>query len=148
MTVEAPDPGTVVIRFPEKFAPGLRLIDTMPILPKHKLGVGSRRRDLLGSVGTRRPRRGDLAGLGPFVLSDHVPGERLVFARNPHYWRIDAHGVQLPYLDKLTVLIIPDQNTEALRLQAGEIDLMSNADIRPEDYAAFRRISDRRAACG
>ena len=46
----------------------------------------------------------------------------------------------LPYLDKLTVAIIGDQNTEALRLQAGEIDLMSNGEIRPQDYAAFKRL--------
>ena len=84
----------------------------------------------------------EIAGLGPFVLAEHVSGQRLVFARNPHYWRKDAAGTQLPYLDKLTVLIVPDQNTEALRLQTGEIDLMGSGEIRPEDYAAFRRIAE------
>ncbi len=141
IAVEAPDPTTVVIRFPEKFAPGLRLIDTIPMLPKHKLGAAYAAGTFSEAWGPATPPQ-DLAGLGPFVLSDHVPGERLVFTRNPHYWRTDARGVPLPYLDKLTVLIIPDQNTEALRLQAGDIDLMSNADIRPEDYATFRRASD------
>ena len=48
----------------------------------------------------------------------------MVFARNPHFWRTDAAGAQLQYLDKLTVLILPDQNAEALRMQTGEIDLM------------------------
>jgi peptide/nickel transport system substrate-binding protein len=76
------------------------------------------------------------------VLSEHVAGQRLVFTRNDRYWRRDASGVRLPYLDKLTVAIIPDQNTEALRMASGEIDLMSNGDIRPEDHAAFRRASE------
>jgi peptide/nickel transport system substrate-binding protein len=65
-----------------------------------------------------------------------------VFARNPHYFRRDANGARLPYLDKITVAIVSDQNTEALRLEAGEIDVMSNADLRPQDHAAFRKLSD------
>src|SRR5262249_2291569 len=35
----APDPKTVVIVFPQPFAPGLRMLDVIPILPKHKLGA-------------------------------------------------------------------------------------------------------------
>ena len=37
LDVSAPDPRTVVIRFPEPFAPGLRLLDSLPVLPKHVL---------------------------------------------------------------------------------------------------------------
>ncbi len=84
----------------------------------------------------------DVVGLGPFQLIEHVAGQRLVFARNPRYFRRDAAGVQLPYLDRLTLVIVPDQNTEALRLEAAESDLMSNGDIRPQDYAAFKRLAD------
>jgi peptide/nickel transport system substrate-binding protein len=76
------------------------------------------------------------------MLTEHVSGQRMVFARNPHYWRRDGQGTQLPYLDGITVLIVQDQNTEALRMAAGEIDVMSNADIRPEDIAAFTRAAD------
>jgi peptide/nickel transport system substrate-binding protein len=65
-----------------------------------------------------------------------------VFERNPHYFRRDAGGVQLPYLDKLTVAIVPDQSAEALRLEATETDLMTNGDIRSQDYAAFKRLAD------
>ena len=46
----------------------------------------------------------------------------------------------MPYLDRLTVAIIGEQNAEALRLQAGEIDLMSSGEIRPPDYAAFKKL--------
>ena len=55
-----------------------------------------------------------------------------------------ASGAQLPYLDKLTVLVIADQTTEALRLQAGEIDLMANGEIRPQDYAELQAAGVRR----
>jgi peptide/nickel transport system substrate-binding protein len=84
----------------------------------------------------------DIVGLGPFRLVEHVTGQRLVFERNPHYFRRDQAGVQLPYLDKLTVVVVPDQNTEALNLEARQSDLMTNGDIRPQDHAAFKRLAD------
>lgn len=144
LTVEAPDSFTVVIRLAAPSAAGLRLIDDLPILPKHKLQAALDA-GRFGDAWSVTAALSDIAGLGPFVLSEHVSGQRLVFTRNPHYWRKDAAGVQLPYLDTLTVAIIADQNTEALRMQKGEIDLMANGEIRPEDYVAFRRIAEQGA---
>jgi peptide/nickel transport system substrate-binding protein len=138
--ISAPDARTVVVQLPQTFAPGLRLLDNLPILPKHKLEAaltaGTFAKAWLASTPVS-----EVVGLGPFVLAEHVSGQRLVFTRNPHYFRRDANGVQLPYLDRITVAIVPDQNTEALRLEASEIDLMANGDIRPQDHAAFRRLS-------
>src|SRR6185436_3870172 len=37
LQVAAPDPLTVVVTFPEPFAPGVRLLDNIPIVPRHKL---------------------------------------------------------------------------------------------------------------
>ena len=141
LEVSAPDESTVIVRFPVPYAPGLRLLDHLPILPRHKLEgpLNDGRFADAWKVGTPFD---EIVGLGPFVLSEHVSGQRLVFVRNPHYWRNDAAGVQLPYLDKITVLLIPDQNAEALRVESGDVDLMVNGDIRPEDYAAFTRAAD------
>jgi peptide/nickel transport system substrate-binding protein len=141
LEVTARDARTVALRFPEPFAPGLRLLDNLPILPKHKLQEALAKKEFSKAWSPARPVT-ELAGLGPFVLAEHVAGQRLVFTRNPRYFRRDANGVQLPYLDRLTLAVAPDQNTEALRLEASEIDLMSNADIRPQDYAAFKRLAD------
>ena len=138
--VEAPDPSTVVLHLPAPFAPGLRLIVGIPILPRHKLEPALVAGTFQEAWSAKTPLT-EIAGLGPFVLAEHVSGQRLVFTRNPHYWRKDAAGIGLPYLDKLT-MVVANQTTEALRMQAGEIDLMTNADIRPEDYAAFKRIAD------
>ncbi len=132
---------TMTIRLPEPFAPGMRLLDNLPVLPRHKLEAALEAKTFADAWSPSKPLT-DIAGLGPFVLTEHVTGQRLVFSRNPHYFRRDAAGVQLPYLDKLTVAIVPDQNTEALRLEAAEIDLMANADIRPQDHAAFRKLAE------
>ena len=141
LQVTSTDPSTVVIRLPVAFAPGIRILDNLPILPRHKLEAAFKNNTIQKAWVPPTPLS-EIAGLGPFVLSEHVAGQRLVFTRNPHYWRRTAEGMALPYLEKLRVEIIPDQNAEALRLESGATDLMSNGDIRPDDYARFRRLAD------
>lgn len=141
LVFRAPDPFTVTVTLPAPFMPGLRLLENLPILPRHKLEAALDAGTFRDAWRVGTPL-GDIAGLGPFVLAEHVSGQRLVFNRNPHYWRRDPDGVPLPYLDGITVVIVADQNAEALRMGAGEIDVMSNGDIRPEDYATFKRAAD------
>jgi peptide/nickel transport system substrate-binding protein len=140
LQIEAPDPTTVIVRLPSLFAPGLRLVDGVPILPRHRLERALTEGRFSDAWSATTPVS-EIAGLGPFVLVEHASGERLSLARNPHYWRKDATGTALPYLDKVTV-VFASQASEALKLQAGEIDLMTNADIRSDDYAAFKRAAD------
>ncbi len=140
LQIEAPDPSTVIVRLPSRFAPGLRLVDGVPILPRHRLELALAQGTFNDAWSATTPLT-EIAGLGPFILVEHVSGERLVLARNPHYWRKDQAGTSLPYLDKLTI-VVASQASEALKLQAGEIDVMANADIRPDDYAAYKRAAD------
>lgn len=141
LQVFAPDAHTVVLRFPEPFAPGLRLLDTLPILPKHRLEAALEA-GRFGEEWVPSKPLSDVVGLGPFVLTEHVSGQRLVLDKNPYYFRRDAEGRALPYLDRLTLAVVPDQTAEGLRLEAGEIDLMSNGEIRPQDYSGFKRSAD------
>jgi peptide/nickel transport system substrate-binding protein len=117
------------------------MLDSMPVLPKHVLESAFAADQLATMWVPSRPAT-EVVGLGPFVLIEHVAGQRMVFARNPHYFRRDARGTQLPYLDRLTLVVVPEQNAEALRLEASEIDLMTNGDIRPQDYKAFKELAD------
>ena len=87
--------------FPAPFAPGVRLLDNLPILPRHKLGAALKSGHVRASVGPGDAAV-ELAGLGPFVLTEYVPGQRLVFNRNTRYLRKDADGAPLPYLDRVT----------------------------------------------
>ena len=141
LDVSAPDSMTISIKFPQPFAPGLRMLENLPILPRHKLETSLEDGTFAAQWSPSKPLS-DVVGLGPFMLIEHVSGQRLVFARNPHYFGRDSRGQQLPYLDRLTLAIVPDQNTEALRLEAGETDLMANGEIRPQDYAAFKRAAN------
>jgi peptide/nickel transport system substrate-binding protein len=137
--IQAPDPQTVVISFPGPYGPGLRLLHVLPILPKHRLGPALEAGTFREAWGLDTAP-GELAGLGPFVLQEYVPGQRLVFARNPHYWKRDDEGRPLPLLDRLTLTIVPDQNAEMLRLEAGEADLVT-AEVRPDDVPAMRKAA-------
>ena len=131
---------TVVIEFPEVFAPGVRLLDNLPILPRHAL-ESAWREGRFGTAWGLGTAPQDIVGLGPFVLTGYIPGQRAVLARNPRYFRHDANGVQLPYLDRVVVEVVPDQNAELLRLTAGDVDVTSS-EVRPEDYAPLKRAAD------
>lgn len=140
LTVTAADPRTVVVEFPEAFAPGLRLLDNCPMLPKHRLEGALKAGRFASAWGVGTPPS-EIVGLGPFIVSEYVPGQRTVLSRNPRYFRKDDQGEPLPYLDRVIVEIVPDQNGELLRLEAGQIDVTSG-EIRPDDYAPLKRAAD------
>ncbi len=142
LDVSAPDPMTVVIRFPSPFGPGIRLLDNLAILPRHKLGAALDAGTLAKAWDLSTPPP-EIVGLGPFVLEAYQPGQRLIFARNPYYWRTDERGGKLPVLDRLTIEIVPDQNAEILALQSGQIDF-TQSEVRPEDYATLKRAADQK----
>ena len=133
----ASDPQTVVVHYAGPSGPGLRLLDGLPILPKHKLGEALAAGTFASAWDTTTPPA-DLVGTGPFVLREYQPGQRVVLDRNPRYWRKAEDGTALPYLDRIVLEIVPEQTAEMLRLQAGETDLTSS-ELRPEDYVPVRR---------
>jgi peptide/nickel transport system substrate-binding protein len=133
----AHDANTVVLKFAAPSGPGMRLLDALVILPKHKLEARLADGTLAQAWDTKTPPA-DLVGLGPFVLREYQPGQRLVFDRNPRYWRKAADGAALPYLDRVVLEIVPDQNAELLRLQSGDIDV-TQSELRSEDYVPARR---------
>ena len=55
---------------------------------------------------------------GPFRFVEYVRGSHLTAERNDEYWRAAAR------LRKLTFRFLPDDNTRALALRSGEVDLI------------------------
>ncbi|HEX5965206.1 MAG TPA: ABC transporter substrate-binding protein [Pyrinomonadaceae bacterium] len=72
---------------------------------------------------------------GPFVVASAAAGERMVLKRNPYYWKRDAQGTQLPYLDELTLEVIPDANQARVALDQAKLDIMDR--VRPTDYGSL-----------
>jgi peptide/nickel transport system substrate-binding protein len=140
LRVSAPDARTVVIALPAPYGPGIAILDHLPILPRHKLQAALDAGTFRQALAVTTPPA-DLVGAGPFVLRSYLPGQRFVFDRNPHYWKQDVAGLQLPYADQVILEIVADQNAELVRLQAGQLDLLQQA-IRPEDVATLRPLVD------
>lgn len=66
--------------------------------------------------------------LNPYVLStesgkNDVNGDYFEYVRNPYYWKVDAAGQQLPYIDKITYTAVSDADQNLLLLLDGTVDL-------------------------
>lgn len=108
--VSAPDDKTFVIELSEPYYPLLTELGvTRPfamISPK-AMRDGSTKDGVNAYIGT-----------GPYVLTDFVTDEYAVFEANENYW-----GEQ-PKIKKITVKVIPDNQTRILALEKGEIDMI------------------------
>jgi peptide/nickel transport system substrate-binding protein len=137
------DAHTVSITFPAVFGPGIALLDALPILPKHKLQTALDSGTFRDAWSTT-VAPAEVVGLGPFVLKSYAPGRGLQFERNRRFWKRDAGGSALPYVDEIQMDIVPESNAQMLRLESGTADLISDH-VRPEDLAAFRRLETKGA---
>jgi oligopeptide transport system substrate-binding protein len=67
-------------------------------------------------------------GTGPFMVKEWVPGQRIVFTRNPYYWKKGK-----PYLDSVVYEFGLEPNVALLKLQKGQLDLLGDG-VPPADY--------------
>jgi peptide/nickel transport system substrate-binding protein len=78
----------------------------------------------------------EMAVLGPFMVEDYKPGATVLLKRNPNYWKTDAQGRKLPYLDSIRLDIQPNRDVEMLRFKRSEIDLINSLDSEYFDKLA------------
>jgi len=71
-------------------------------------------------------------GTGPFILSDFVSGASATLSKNPNYWGYDERYPknQLPYIDTIKMLIIPDSATAIAAFRTGKIDVLDSLTIQ------------------
>jgi peptide/nickel transport system substrate-binding protein len=63
------------------------------------------------------------AGSGAFKFVEWKKDDRLVLERNDKYWKKDAAGNALPYLDRVTYRPIVDDVVRSTNLKTGDIDV-------------------------
>lgn len=136
VTVRKIDTHTVEATLPTAIADGAHIFDLLPILPEHRLAAPYAE-GRIGEVWGIGTDPGELAGLGPFRVRSHEPGQRLVLERNPHYWKRDAEGQPLPYLDEVVISYVADNDAQMLRFLAGETDLVEK--LGPDSFEQIRR---------
>jgi peptide/nickel transport system substrate-binding protein len=128
------DAYTVRFTFPAPYSPAERVFDGVAILPRHLLEKDYKD-GKIGQVWTLNTPPEKIVGLGAFRLKQVVPGDRVVLERNPYYWKVDAKGQRLPYLDELTFVVVPTQDAQVIRFQAGDSQIISG--LSAENYAVL-----------
>ncbi|WP_341250421.1 ABC transporter substrate-binding protein [Euzebya pacifica] len=103
----AVDPLTVDVGMSVPVAGMPELLSSMPIVPPAYFAE-------VGEDFFQQP-----IGSGPWVLAEHVPGERIVFEPNP-----DAIG-GAPLLDRVTFVAIPEDAARVAALRAGDVDVIN-----------------------
>jgi len=74
--------------------------------------------------------------LGPYYVAEDRAGSYLLLRRNPNYWKHDAAGRQLPYIDTVRLDIQQNRDIEMLRLVRGEIDFINSLNAEYYDMLA------------
>jgi peptide/nickel transport system substrate-binding protein len=63
-----------------------------------------------------------MVATGPFTMEEQVRDEVTKLVANPNYWRTDANGEQLPYLDGIDFRPVPDVSTRKATMESGDAD--------------------------
>lgn len=108
--VSAPDDKTFVIELSEPYYP---LLTELGVTRPFAMISPKAMKD-----GSTKDGVNEYIGTGPYVLTDFVTDEYAVFEANENYW-----GEQ-PSIKKITVKVIPDNQTRIMALEKGEIDLI------------------------
>ncbi len=64
----------------------------------------------------------DFPTLFAWHVVEYTPAERTVLERNPYYWKTDPEGNQLPYIDRIEVAVIPDDQVRLLEVAQGKYE--------------------------
>ena len=118
--VEAADDRTIVFTLNDRFAFFLNLLALPAYGPAHP--------DLFSADEIIRLPEAPIFGVGPWVISEFLPGEQVVMEPNPHY-----HG-EAPKVDRVIMRQFADAQTEALALLSGEIHIASRG-LQAENVA-------------
>jgi peptide/nickel transport system substrate-binding protein len=110
-------PYRITISFPRPVAGVDRLFDQVAIVSAHS------------------PKR-ELAALGSYYVADYKPGSYVFLRKNPNFWKHDAAGRQLPYIESLKLEIQSNRDIELMKFMRGEIQLINSLDA---DY--YDRLS-------
>ncbi|MUG96204.1 ABC transporter substrate-binding protein [Scytonema sp. UIC 10036] len=130
----------VEFTLPEPFAPFLRNA-AVAILPAHALRESIITKDsegrpqFLAKWGTdTHPAK--IICNGPYRMVNYATSERIIFERNPYYWRKDDQGNPMPYIQRFIWKIVESTDTSLLQFRSGGLDALG---ISPEYFALLKR---------
>ena len=138
------DNSRVEFSIPEPFAPFLSNT-SLSILPAHVLRESVEQKDreddpvFLSKWGVDTPPA-EIIVNGPYKLESYATSQRVIFRRNPYYWKKDEQGNQLPYIEKVVWQIVENTDTSFLQFRSGSLDSLA---VSPEYYSLLKREEKR-----
>lgn len=134
------DDRRVEFTVPEPFAPFLRYSGGIAILPAHALRESLQTKDANGNLqflskwgSDTDPEQVVVNGL--YKIERYAPGQRVVFVRNPYYWRKDAQGNPQPYIDRIVLQVIGSDDSQLISFRSGELDEIG---VKPEQFQLLK----------
>jgi peptide/nickel transport system substrate-binding protein len=126
---------------PEPFSPFLSSLVGITIYPAHVLKDSVTTMDnngnpkFLSTWGTDTDPKKIIVN-GPYVIDSFATGQRVIYRRNPHYWRRDAQGKQMPYIDQIIWQIVESSDNQLIKFRSGELDALG---LGPDDFSLVKR---------
>lgn len=142
-TVKKIDNRRVEFSVPEPFRPFL-LSTGSSILPAHILekSVKTKNKDgkleFLSKWGVDTPPE-ELIVNGPYKLERYDTSQRIIFRRNPYYWRKDVQGKSQPYIERIIWQIVESTDTALLQFRSGDLDAIG---VSP-DYFSLLKVQEK-----
>ncbi|PZS02636.1 MAG: ABC transporter substrate-binding protein [Chloroflexi bacterium] len=128
-SVDVMDPYTVKFTLKSAFAPLLAtLVDRAGMM------LSPTAVQALGPDGVVQKPVG--AGTGAFKFVEWIKNDHITVDRNPNYWKKDASGTALPYLDKIIYRPIADTTVLLANAKTGDLDAMYS--IAGKDVAGVK----------
>ncbi|MFS0517895.1 ABC transporter substrate-binding protein [Nostoc sp. UIC 10607] len=127
---------------PEPFAPFLGTLG-LPILPAHTLKPSIKTKDqegkpiFLSKWGVDTPPDQIIVN-GPYKLERYNTSQRVVFRRNPYYWRKGPKGESQPYIERIVWQIVESTDTSLLQFRSGGLDTVG---VSP-DYFSLLKVQE------
>ena len=143
-TIRKLDDRRVEFQITEPFAPFLDNA-SVPILPVHILRKTIEEKDEQGSPkflstwGTDTPPE-EIVVNGPYKLKEYVTSQRVIFEKNPYYWKKNQQGNPLPNIENVVWAIVESTDTSLLQFRSGSLDSIS---VTPEYFSLLKREEER-----
>jgi peptide/nickel transport system substrate-binding protein len=130
---------------PQPFAPFLRYVGGITILPKHILEKSVKTKDTDGnlkflSTWTTDTNPTQIIGNGLYRMVSYTPAQRIVFERNPYYWRKDEANNPQPYIERIVVQVIESDDNQLIRFRSGELDSLT---IKAEQFQLLKKEEEK-----
>ena len=102
------------------------------IFPAPVAGL-ERQFDQVAIVSAHSPQK-EMAVLGPYYVAEYKAGAYVLLRRNTHYWKHDAEGHSLPYIESVRLDIQRNRDIELMRFRRGELQVISRLDAEQFDH--------------